>query len=159
MKKLLKSFFVLATLAVLTFQISGCKKDCPKDDIPTKTPEEILTGQMWKIDEIRSLQNNTPTYYKRGGTSNTINYDAEVIQFKTDFTGITTTSTGSFPFTWSFVNAEKTKLKFTIQYSASFSLLVNWENIIYASNSLRYTEYYTHPSLGNTLSEGYRIPK
>jgi hypothetical protein len=34
MKKLLKSFFVLATLAVLTFQISGCKKDCP---VPTTT--------------------------------------------------------------------------------------------------------------------------
>lgn len=29
MKKLLKKFFVLITLAVLTFQISGCKKDCP----------------------------------------------------------------------------------------------------------------------------------
>jgi hypothetical protein len=34
MKKLLKSFFVLATLTVLTFQICGCKKDCPA---PTAT--------------------------------------------------------------------------------------------------------------------------
>jgi hypothetical protein len=158
MKKLVKVFFVLTTLAILIFQISGCKKD-PSADTNPKTPEEILTGQMWKMDEIRALQNNNVIYYKRGGASNTISYDAEVIQFKADFTGITNTSSGSFPFTWSFVNAEKTKLKFTIQYSASFSLLINWENIIYSSNALRYTEYYTHPSLGNTLGEGFRSPK
>jgi hypothetical protein len=34
MKKLVKNFFVFATLAILAFQISGCKKDCP---VPTVT--------------------------------------------------------------------------------------------------------------------------
>jgi hypothetical protein len=34
MKKLLKSFFVLATLAIMAFPISSCEKECPK---PTTT--------------------------------------------------------------------------------------------------------------------------
>jgi hypothetical protein len=46
MKKLLKSFFVLATLAVLTFQISGCKKDCPVPPTVTYSIRGLWEGTM-----------------------------------------------------------------------------------------------------------------
>ena len=158
MKKLQKGFLIISVLILLILQNSGCKKDS-SNTTTTKTPEEILTGQMWKMDEIRALQNNSPIYYKRGGSTNTVNLDGEVLQFKKDYTGVSNSINGSFPFTWSFTNPEKNKLKFIVQYSVTFSLLINWENIIYENTSLRYTEYYTHPSLGNTLGEGFRSPK
>jgi hypothetical protein len=44
MKKLLKSFFALATLAVLTFQISGCKKDCPAPPTVTYPIQGLWEG-------------------------------------------------------------------------------------------------------------------
>ena len=80
--------FLVVALALIT--ISSCEKDSTKPEAPEpKTPEEILTGNTWKADEIRTqLSNNTVTYYKRGGTTNTINYDSDSLKFNNDNTGI-----------------------------------------------------------------------
>jgi hypothetical protein len=49
MKQLLKSFFVLATLAVLTFQISGCKKDCPVPPAVTYPIQGLWVGTFTTV--------------------------------------------------------------------------------------------------------------
>jgi hypothetical protein len=51
MKKLLKSFFALATLVVLTFQISGCKKDCPAPTTTTYPIQGLWIG-TFSVDAI-----------------------------------------------------------------------------------------------------------
>ena len=114
---------------------------CSKDDTTTSlSQEQILTSGVWKIDEIRFLS-GTFFYYKRGNTSgNTANFDTESVQFNADHTGSYIAGGVTYPVTWSYADATKTKLTFTIAYSTP--LVVNWENIVYTDTSIQYTEYY-----------------
>src|SRR6185295_9700538 len=57
----------------------------PCDTLPTKTPEEILTANPWKIQKIRTLQNSTFYFYQRGSANTDL--DNEYITFKPDHTG------------------------------------------------------------------------
>jgi hypothetical protein len=58
MKKLLKSFFALATLAVLTFQIGGCKKDCPAPTTTTYPIQGLWIG-TYQTDQV----SHQPLFY------------------------------------------------------------------------------------------------
>ncbi|WP_157815970.1 hypothetical protein [Spirosoma pollinicola] len=127
---------------------------CTKDVAP-QTPEQLLTAHAWKIDEIRYLQNNTPHYYKRGGTQNTESFSDEYIEFFSDKTGkYYAQDQSSASLTWGFANAEKTILQYTLQSS----LPITWENLILTKGSIRYTEYYDRYGT-KSLAEAIRIPK
>ena len=145
----------LLLLSTAIFIFSCSKNGDSPAPAPTKTVEELLTMQTWKIEEARLSQNNVVSYYKRGG-GNTI-FDADSIKFKSDFTGVYTNSAGTSPFTWSFVDAEKTKIK---AIHGSSNLNVNWENMSITETALRYTEYYTIPGSSSvSLTSVYRTKR
>lgn len=147
----IKQVLVRGTLIFIISTFLACKKE----DVTPKTPEQILTKNAWKIDELRYLQDNVPHYYKRGGTQNTESFSDEYIEFFSDKTGrYYAQDLSSVPITWNFVNAEKTIIQYTIQYG----LVVTWESIILTEGSIRYTEYYTRNGI-KSLAEGIRIPK
>ena len=152
----MKTKLLIAVSAFLiTFAIASCQKNDDDTPQPEKTPEEILTSTTWRLDEIRFLQNNSPTYYKRGVTSDPYSFDTESIQFKTDLTGTYKAGGITYDMTWEFIDQAKTKIEFIIDYATP--LTVNWENIIYGNSSLKYAEYYNRTGT-NTLSVATRIP-
>ena len=137
-------FFVFLYIVVILAIFEGCKKNGTSTITP-KTKTEMLTNNAWQMQKIRFTELNSPQLYERGGSANTKNYDIESIKFTTPNTGSTTTSLGTFPITWSFQNPDQTKLTFTIAYSPSNNVVVNWEDIIYNDTiSIRYTEYFTN---------------
>ena len=153
---IMKTKLLIAITALLvTFFIASCEKNDDDSPIPEKTPEEILTSRSWRLDEIRFLQNNAPTYYKRGVTSDPYSFDTESIQFNTDQTGTYKAGGVTYSMTWEFIDQAKTKIEFIINYTTP--LTVNWENIIYSDSSLKYSEYYNRTGT-NTLSVATRIP-
>lgn len=140
-------------LLLATFFIAACNK--PSVEPPKKTPLELLTGSAWALDELRFLQNNTPQYYKRGGSNNTHDFSQEMLVFKSDNTGIKYESYGTEPFTWSFVSDDKTKIKITLQESPTLEIM--WENLVYDDDLITYTEYYKRQGV-NSLAVGKRTP-
>jgi hypothetical protein len=148
-----KTPVIFIVLIIFLFLITACTKD--KDNDPTpKNAEEILTTSAWKIDEIRFLQNNIMYYYKRGVTSNVAGLDNESITFKADKTGTYIAGPDTYTLTWDFVDANKTKLKYIVNYSTP--LTVNWENVKISETLLDYTEYYNRNGV-NTVGSGRRI--
>ena len=153
---IMKTKLLIAITAVLvTFFIASCDKNDDDSPIPEKTPEEILTSRSWRLDEIRFLQNNSLTYYKRGVTDDPYSFDTESIKFNVDRTGTYIAGGITYNLTWEFNDLEKSKIKFIINYATP--LTVNWENIIYSDSSLKYSEYYNRTGT-NTLSVATRIP-
>jgi len=142
----------LTFLLISTFFYS-CEKDT--DTPPNKTSEEILTANSWKIEKIRTLRNSTYYYYQRGSSNTEL--DNEYITFKTDHTGTYVAPDGaqSSITSWNFVDAEKTQLQYTIAFSTP--LIVNWENLQFATTSIKYGEY--HTLNGANMSIATRIPK
>jgi hypothetical protein len=135
------------------FVFTGCKKD--NDLPPVKSLEEVLTSTSWKMEEIRFLQNNTFYYYKRGATGNSLSFDSDVITFNTNKTGTYIGDGTTYPLTWDFTDAGKTKVSIIINYATP--LTVTMENISYTNTSLKYTEYYNRNGT-NTLASVSRIP-
>ena len=117
--------------------VASCSKDNDDDDdtnTPDKTIEQLLTEKAWKADELRiQLSNNTNTYYKRGGTSITANYDSDSLRFNTNNTGIYYYST------WNFIDADKFKMTIVINYPTPIT--VNLENIHITQNFFKYAQY------------------
>ncbi|GAB4020597.1 hypothetical protein GCM10028808_62390 [Spirosoma migulaei] len=75
---------------------------CQKNVDP-KTPEQILTGNPWKIDELRYLQNNIAYYYKRGVSASSLS--DEYIEFYSDNTGKYRDHNAiTVALTWNFIN-------------------------------------------------------
>ncbi|SFE12442.1 hypothetical protein [Spirosoma endophyticum] len=157
---LVRTFVVLIVSAVLSCQerktIPPNTLPCP-DAVVSKTPEQILIGNSWKVEDLRYVQNNTFRYYKRGIEYNTANYDGEYTEFFSDNTGVNhgwdLTNT---PLTWSFTNTEKTTIKYTLKYATP--LTVTWDNMIFSEKSIRYTESYTKEGT-NFLVAGIRTPR
>ena len=149
-----KLFYFLSALLVL-FAASSCSKE--NVEPAPKTPEQYLTSKSWKLQELRSLISNTTYFYQRG-SSNALNfnYDSESIQFKADYTGIYRGKDGDVtPFTWSFIDAGKTRLRYLLQRTPV--LTINWEIAVLDDFKLIYNEYYTQGS-ANAQSYGTRIP-
>jgi hypothetical protein len=149
-----------ATILIFTLiTLLTCTISCKKSNIAplNRTPEQILTATPWKILEITGGIGNLPFYYKRGGSSNTINFDNEYYLFKPDQTGTYVDNTGlQNPFTWSYSNAGKTRIMLNGELLPATPIY--WENIILTDNSLKYNESYT---IGNTSANSTveRIPK
>ena len=146
-------------LAVITFgliTLFSCTKDCPTTTTTqVKTPEELLTAKTWKADEIRVQQSNgTSQYYKRGGTSNTVNYDSDSLKFNANNTGTYYYLGSPYSTTWNFSNPEKSKMILVINYSTP--LTINLENVTLAGTYFTYSQYVV--SGVSYLASGRRLP-
>ncbi len=146
----------LALFSLMILIIGGCKKESTDPTPTTATIEQLLTAKTWKAEEIRSqLSNNTTQYYKRGGSSNTANYDSDSLKFNTNNTGTYYFNGTATATTWNFTNAEKSKMTIVISYTPT-PLTINWEYINVAENTLKYTQY---PSAGiSYLASATRVP-
>jgi hypothetical protein len=149
--------FILSVICIALFTFSSCKKDCPTTT-PTqvKTPEELLTARTWKLDDMRILRSNgTTDYYKRGGTSNTFNGDADSLKFNLNNTGVFHDFLGAtYTTTWSFTNSEKTKMTLVINKTSPLTLMI--EDIALAESYFSYSHYATDPIY--YLASSRRIP-
>ena len=159
---LIRSAAVLTMSIPLTFSCQEQKVITPNtlpcpDSITTKTPEQILTGSAWKVEDLRYVQNNSYLYYIRGRGHNTANYDGEYTEFFSDNTGINHGwNSDNIPLTWSFIDPEKTTIRYVLQYPTPVT--VTWENMLFTEKSIRYTESYTKEGI-NYLVAGIRTPK
>lgn len=146
---------ILIALALTAF--FSCKK--ANDPDPNDTPatiEELLTAHTWKVAEIRIQQsNNVFSYYNRGGTTNTANYDADSIKFNSNNTGVYYNMGSITPLTWNFTNSIKTKMKLIINYPTPLTL--NAENVFLGENTFYFSEYYNYAGI-NYVAYGLRVP-
>ena len=153
----MKTTFKLLVFSL--FVLSACSKDSNSNPTPTpvvKTVEELLTQKTWKADEVRiQLSNNTTQYYKHGGSSNTANYDSDSLKFNTNNTGTYYYNSIATSITWNFINAEKSKMTITINYTPT-PLTINWEYINVTESALKYTQYVTGSV--SYLASGTRVP-
>lgn len=146
----------LISIAFLAIIFAACSKDHTTPNTPTKTTEELLSAKTWKADEIRvQLSNNTTSYYKRGATTNTVNYDSDSLKFNPDNTGIYYYLGSQYATTWNFVNSDKSKLTVVINYSTP--LTINFENVNVTENYFKYAQYATANGI-SYLSSGTRVP-
>lgn len=96
---------LIACLIILLINIESCKKN---NDAP-KTKTELLTSKTWMYDEYFENYNssNTILYYKRGKSSNLINFDINRVSFKPDGTYTEINETGTtLNGTWTLLNGE-----------------------------------------------------
>jgi hypothetical protein len=149
--------FRLALIAFSIIILASCQKDpVTPDTPPVKTIEELLTAKAWKADEIRvQLSNNTTSYYKRGETTNTANYDSDSLKFNLDNTGIYYYLGSQYTTTWNFVNPEKSKMTIILNYSTP--LTNDLENINITETYFKYAQYSTAGGI-SYLSSGTRVP-
>ena len=147
----------LTFIAFTVIILASCQKDPVKPDTPpVKTIEELLTAKTWKADEIRvQLSNNTTSYYKRGGTTNTGDYDSDSLRFNTDNTGIYYYLGAQYTTTWNFTNTDKSKMTLIINYSSP--LTIDIENINVTATSFKYAQYSSANGI-SYLASGTRLP-
>lgn len=150
-----KNVLAYLAISILTVSLFSCKKDDPKP--VEKSPLEILTSHVWQIDEIGFLQQNTEYYYKRGASSgNTANFDIEYIKFNADKTGERSDHNEIFPLTWDFVNGDESRIQIISQEGKP--LTINWVNVTYKENVIKYSEYYNRNGT-RSFAAGTRVPK
>ncbi len=146
----------LVIFSFLILLMAACSKESTDPTPTTATIEQLLTAKTWKADEIRSqLSNNTTQYYKRGGPSNTVNYDSDSLKFNTNNTGTYYFNGIATSTTWNFINAEKSKMTIIINYTPT-PLTINWEYVNVAESTLKYTQYVTGSV--SYLASGTRVP-
>jgi len=107
---------------------------------------ELLTANAWKMQEIKGVIGNNITFYERGGTNNTENYDNEYIRFNADKTGILYDANGGIhQITWDFSDVSVTKLTFVVSNPAPLlSQVVVYENMRYKNKSLFFDQSWTY---------------
>jgi hypothetical protein len=155
----MRNFFSLLATALLVFLVACNKKaQQPKDDPSRLDPEAILTkAPVWKVDEIRFLQNNILYYYKRDSLEdNNSDFGTESIKFNPDKTGLYMAKNITYMINWEFMDSTKSKIRYMI--SMPNPLTVFWENITYTENTIHYTEYYTRQGF-NSLAIATRVNK
>jgi hypothetical protein len=168
MKYILKlSCFLPVILFLFLFQagISSCKKETTyiTDTIikkDTALTTQLLTSHSWKIFEERGVSGGVILYYLRGGSNNTQSFDNEYITFNANNTGLLVNNAGiQTSFTWNFVNADNTKLTWTVTNTPA-TYTITWENIRYKNGNLQHDQYFTDANTGkNSHSQQIRMPK
>ena len=97
--------------------------------------------------------------YKRGGSTNTNNYDDDKITFLANGTGTySPTPAQTLNITWEFTNSEKTKMDIIITFSASIILTLKCSEVELSDNRFFCVSHYTNPSSQPVLSSVYRTP-
>ena len=163
MKKIFSLSFITLTglLFILQASVVSCKKEkvvyVSKD---TAVTAQILTANSWKSQEHRGVEGGAKVLYVRGATSgNTVNYDTEYMAFNSNGTGThDNPGIGVLPLTWTFGNADNTKLIITITNPSGSSVVVTWDNLRYKNGSLYYDQYWTQGTI-HSHTQDIRIPK
>ncbi len=154
----------LLTVACLLMSILliSCSQD--NDDVnPPPTPPvdvlALLTAHTWKMEEIIQVENNTRIYYKRGGNTNTNNYDNDKLTFLADGTGTySPTPAQNLPMTWQFTNAAKSSLDLNINFGGGNFKLLKLTSLSLTENSFFCVTSFVN-DLGNpVLSSVLRTP-
>lgn len=164
-------------LILLMFQsgLTSCKKETitvTKTDTLTVTKTDtlvikdtaitlqLLTGTSWKVQEMRGVVGGAITYYLRGGSSNTENFDNEYITFNSNKTGIYFDANNAMhQMTWDFSNANNTKLTFIVSNPSPLPPQTTiWENLRYKNGALLYDQYWTYNNV-NAHAQAVRIPR
>lgn len=151
----LKSYLICSLGILLLFQ------SCTKDDSDTvvATKEELLTNHTWKMEELTQVENNTQIYYKRGGTTNTHNFDNDKITFVVDGTGsYSPTPSQNFNITWEFTNASKTQMNIVITFSPSLITTLKCTELEITEQRFFCVTNYTNASNQPVLGSVYRTP-
>ena len=172
MKKILgASSFLTFLLLMLQAGVTSCSKEPVLFDTVTVTKRDtvyikdtavslqLLTANAWKLQEIRGVQGNTIIYYNRGGTGNTENFDREYIQFRANNTGTYIDGDGaSHGMTWSYSNAEETKITLVIQNPAPTpSHTMVYDNLRYKNGALLFDQYWSYNNV-NFHAQVVRTP-
>jgi len=148
--------YLLAVLVVASL-LQSCTKD--DSDVDTATKEELLTHHTWKMEELTQVENNTQIYYKRGGTTNTNNFDNDKITFLVDGTGTySPTPTQNFNITWEFTNASKTSMNIVITFSASLITTLKCTELELTENRFFCVTNFLNASAQPVLGSVYRTP-
>jgi len=104
------------------------------------TKEEMLCTKTWKTYEKFSEANNQrKSYYKRGGSSNTIDLDSDSIKFTLDNTGTYFYLNNKHPLTWNFTNLEKTQFKMIIDFGDEGISHINLDTFSLSENIIKYS--------------------
>jgi hypothetical protein len=159
MKKIFGASGLFAiVLLMLQTGATSCTKEVTVYDTVTVTQKDtiiikdtaislqLITGNSWKVQEIRGVEGNTVLYYKRGAAGNTENFDIEYITFNADKTGTYFDAVGTtHAITWDFSNAELTKLTFVVQNPVPIpGQTVVYENLRYKNGALLFDQYWTY---------------
>lgn len=148
-----RALILLITLPL--FSLLSCDKE--DDNDPLKTPEEYLTQHAWAMEELTQVENNALIYYKRGGSTNTANYDNDYLSFNTNGTGNYSPTTGqNRAITWQFTNAEKTKLTIVITFSPTVILTLKCTELELSDTRFFCVNQYTNASGQPVLASVYR---
>ncbi|HMK03562.1 MAG TPA: carboxypeptidase-like regulatory domain-containing protein [Ferruginibacter sp.] len=113
------------------------KKPDPVTEQPVYSNSDPLTSVTWKMDESRIIDGTNMFYYKREGKENSIDLDRDFYKFNTDNTGTYFSNDQEYKLTWTYIDAEKTKMKIVVLYPTP--LVVNLENIVLTPSSFKYT--------------------
>lgn len=151
----IKSYMLAILAPVLLFQA------CTKDDsnVITATKEELLTHHTWKMEELTQVENNTQIYYKRGGTTNTNNFDNDKITFLVDGTGTySPTPSQNFSITWEFTNSSKTQMNIVITFSASLVTTLKCTELQLTQEKFFCVTNFLNASAQPVLGSVYRTP-
>jgi hypothetical protein len=139
---------------ILIFSIAACTKD---PQITNLTKEEILTRKPWITQETYILEANNLTKYERGSSTNTVNYDNEVVTFNSNNTGTFKDIYGATNnFTWSFLDAAKSKLRLIVAYPTG-SATINYNMVTLEENNFSGSLNYVTPSGNKVLVSFKRI--
>jgi hypothetical protein len=131
----------------------GCEKNA------TKSKEELLTEHTWKLEEITQVENNAQIYYKRGGESNTHNFDNDKLTFLTNGTGTySPTPEQAFDITWRFTNVQKTVMDIVITFSPSLITSLRCSKLELTRNSFSCITNFRNASNQPVRGTVYRTP-
>ena len=148
--------YLMAVLASVLF-LQGCMKDDSDTDVATK--EELLTHHTWKMEELTQVENNTQIYYKRGGTTNTQNFDNDKITFLVDGTGTySPTPSQNFNITWEFTNTSKTQMNIVITFSPSLVTTLKCTDLDLTQKRFFCVTNFLNASAQPVLGSVYRTP-
>ena len=146
---LIKDKATLLLLVLIGVGIFSCKKD--SIDV-----EKLLTGRMWKVEEMKLQAKNSGTfyYYKAGDASSNTNRSSDFLKFNADNTGTYSYEGKEYATTWNFTNDEKTKMTLVVHYATPETLYL--ENMDITFSYFTYAQY----KLGNDgyLASIRRVP-
>lgn len=165
----MKSFLSVSTFSfIVLFILQSATSSCTKENTiydtltvikrdtiiikDTAISLQLLTANSWKVEELRGVQgNNEIVYYKRGATGNTENFDPEYITFNSNKTGVYYDAfRTTHQITWDFLNADNTKLTFTILKTApETNHTVTYENLRYKNGALLFDQYWTYKGVNS----------
>jgi hypothetical protein len=147
----------LAAFLASTLLLQACMKD--DSHVITASKLELLTHHTWKMEELTQVENNTQIYYKRGGTTNTHDFDNDKITFLADGTGnYSPTPSQNFNITWEFTNVSKTQMDIVITFSPSLITTLKCTELVLTQTKFFCVTNYTNASAQPVLGSVYRTP-